>query len=82
VTYDELPVGALRDVTHWTEFDRDERVSLTVPIPCLATSTAFPLDYRTRDEVDVDAAKNLAAAGKPVIYNANGGLITGEDPLW
>jgi hypothetical protein len=81
VTYDELPVGTLRDVTHWTEYASDERVSLAVPIPCLATSTAYPLDYRTRDEVDADAARNLAAAGKPVIYDANGKLIADKGPF-
>jgi hypothetical protein len=44
-------------------------------------STAYPLDYRTRDEVDADAARKLAEAGRPVIYDANGKLIADEGPF-
>jgi hypothetical protein len=59
LAFSDQPIPSLTDVTHWCRYGYDEHTSLTALLPCRPVSTMFPLDYRTRAEVERDYRRNM-----------------------
>lgn len=58
----------LYDITWFSNFDYRQTRDIWLKLPVKETHEAFPLDYRTKDEIAVEQLKNqLIKAGQPVI---------------
>jgi len=58
LAFDQVPISHATDVSHWLDYSHDDRVTIPISIPCRWVVTPYPLDCRSPDEVEKQAAEN------------------------